>query len=49
MQTINDMLFNTSTPEQTDERSKTEIRMEYLIKQGFSRGFMPNCHGLKRI
>lgn len=37
MQTINDMLFNTSTPEQTDERSSAEIRMEYLIKQGFSR------------
>lgn len=38
MPSVNDLLYNqTSTPEQTDERSKAEIRMEYLIKQGFTK------------
>jgi len=30
MQTINDMLFNTSTPEQTDERSSAEISRDNI-------------------
>ena len=38
MSSVNEMLFNPSatSAEQVDERSKTEIRMEYLLKQGFT-------------
>jgi len=38
MSSINEQLFNPSATnaEQVDERSKTEIRMEYLLKQGFT-------------
>jgi hypothetical protein len=35
--TINDMIFNPdNNTQQIEERSKTEIKMEYLIKQGFT-------------
>lgn len=37
MPTVNDMLFNPVKDETTDERSKSEIKLEYLIKQGFTR------------
>ena len=35
--TINDMLFNNQTTNQPEERSQHEIKMEYLIKQGFTK------------
>jgi signal transduction histidine kinase len=34
--TINDMLFNPEASGTPDERSQHEIKMEYLIKQGFT-------------
>lgn len=34
--TINDMLFNPEVSSTTEERSQQEIKMEYLIKQGFT-------------
>lgn len=34
--TINDMLFNPETSGTPEERSQQEIKMEYLIKQGFT-------------
>lgn len=38
MSSINDALFNpASTKAPEEERSKTEIRMEYLLKQGFTK------------
>jgi signal transduction histidine kinase len=37
MPSVNDLLFSQPETEQVDERSKSEIRMEYLIKQGFSK------------
>lgn len=38
MTSVNDLLFNEEIEEEEkDQRSNAEIRMEYLLKQGFSR------------
>ena len=37
MSSVNDMLFNPVKNDQQDERSKSEIKLEYLIKQGFTK------------
>ena len=38
MSTINDMLFNPETNKtESDDRSKSEIKLEFLLKQGFTR------------
>ena len=37
MPTVNEMLFNPPQETQEDNRSKSEIKLEYLIKQGFTR------------
>lgn len=37
MASVNDMLFNPPEETQEDNRSKSEIKLEYLIKQGFTR------------
>ena len=36
MPSVNEMLFSEPETEAKDERSQSEIRMEYLIKQGFT-------------
>lgn len=36
-QSVNDLLFNSGGNEKQEERSKQEIKIEYLLREGFNR------------